>query len=226
MNLNDIRTTLQDCEYSIIYALLERSRWKYQSSLYTNKKSLFFQLLKDTETIHEKAGRYNNPEEHPFTSITLTNTNHKRFQLNQLLESNHKTINHNQVILKYYTKTILPLICQPGHDDNMGSAITADINLLQAISRRCHLGKVVAAIKLKDSPQLYQNCQNNQDILDTLTNQLVEKKILTRIHDKTNIIKDISPHAKNINPQDIKNIFSQIIIITKNIQVDYLQQLK
>ena len=224
MDLDKIRTTLQDCEYSIIYALLERSRWKYQPSLYLNQDSLFYQLLRDTETIHEKAGRYNSPEEHPFTAINYTNHTPKHYLYHQILESTHKSINHNVNILTYYTNSILPMICQQGQDENMGSAITADINLLQAISRRCHLGKVVAAIKLKESIQLYQECQTKPQILQSLTNTQVEKNILSRIIDKTTLVKHIAPHAKNINASSIQTIFTQLMTITKDIQVDYISQ--
>ena len=226
MQLKDIRSTLQDCEYSIIYALLERSRWKYQESLYNNPNSLFYELLKDTESIHEKAGRYKSPEEHPFTNIQLTNTTPKRYLYHQLLESQHKSINHNTSILNYYTKSILPMICQPGQDENTGSAITADINLLQAISRRCHLGKIVAAIKFRENNKLYLECQQPDDILKVLTNTQVEQEILTRIDSKTKLIKTIAPHAKNIDSHSIQSIFKKIMSITKDIQVDYIHKLK
>lgn len=222
MNISDIRKTIQDCEYSIIYALLERSRWKYQKTLYSNKKSLFYQLLTDTEIIHEKVARYNSPEEHPFTKLNITNTTPKRYLYHQILESNHKSINHNTSILNYYINNILPMISLEGTDDNMGSAITADINLLQAISRRCHLGKVVSALKFRDNLDKYLECNNVNDILDCLTNSQIEKKILTRIIDKTQLIKTIAPHSTNIDPIDIESIFKTIMDITKQIQVDYI----
>ena len=118
------------------------------------------------------------------------------------------------------------MICLEGIDENMGSAITADINLLQAISRRCHLGKVVAAIKLKDHGTQYQQCQEDGDILKLLTNSPVELDILLRITNKTKLIKTISPHSKNIDTSDIETIFQQIITITKMIQVEYITHQK
>lgn len=44
---------------------------------------------------------------------------------------------------------VVPLICEPGDDDQHGSSVVCDVNALQALSRRVHLGKFVAESKFQ-----------------------------------------------------------------------------
>lgn len=41
------------------------------------------------------------------------------------------------------------MICEPGDDDQHGSSVVCDVNALQALSRRVHLGKFVAESKFQ-----------------------------------------------------------------------------
>ena len=86
MDLNQIRKILVDCENSIIFGILERSGWKYDPEIYRNNNSIFFKLLRDTELIHAKYGRYSCPEEHPF-SLDIDKTNNYKYELSDFLSS-------------------------------------------------------------------------------------------------------------------------------------------
>lgn len=41
------------------------------------------------------------------------------------------------------------MICEPGDDEQHGSSVVCDVNALQALSRRVHLGKFVAESKFQ-----------------------------------------------------------------------------
>lgn len=48
-----------------------------------------------------------------------------------------------------YVSEIVPMICEPGDDEQHGSSVVCDVNALQALSRRVHLGKFVAESKFQ-----------------------------------------------------------------------------
>lgn len=48
-----------------------------------------------------------------------------------------------------YISEIVPLICDPGDDEQHGSSAVCDVHVLQALSRRVHLGKFVAESKFQ-----------------------------------------------------------------------------
>lgn len=55
-----------------------------------------------------------------------------------------------------YVSKIVPMICEPGDDDQHGSSVVCDVNALQALSRRVHLGKFVAESKFQVSVQSWR----------------------------------------------------------------------
>jgi chorismate mutase len=227
MELSEIRDTLRKSEDSIIFALLERARWKRNSHIYKKLPSLFNDLLVKTEKVHAEVGRYQCPEEHPFTNIpdvSIQNDAHqdKQYYLTSVLHKDHRKINHNDTILETYLCKILPQITLQGEDENSGSATVADINLLQAISRRIHLGKVVAEVKLNEpgARQAYRQCDNPEDYMSLLTNQKVEDLILKRVGEKAELYDSESC----LSSDTVTGIFRDFIIpYTKKVQVDYLQ---
>ena len=176
MKINEIRNLLRECENSLIFAILERSRWKSNDRAYLmGQKSLFTRMLVGTEFLHEKLGRYNCPEEHPFTEIMLETTVFiTEYKIDSFLDHRHLSININKSILEDYFKKILPKITDPGEDENVGSAVTADINLLQILSRRIHLGKLVAQIKYNEDPEWYGQPHTEKEIIEKLTNSEIE----------------------------------------------------
>lgn len=58
----------------------------------------------------------------------------------------HCTRRSSSPFLRYMSE-VVPMICEPGDDEQHGSSIICDINALQALSRRIHLGKFVAESK-------------------------------------------------------------------------------
>lgn len=222
MKLDEIRNELRSCENSIIFAILERNRWKHNEKAYRwigGTTPLFESLLLSVEGSHAKAGRYSCPEEHPFTIVSSPPVPHPPYQLEFFLEENHTTINHNTRIRELYFRDILPHITEEGHCENQGSAVTADIHLLQAISRRIHLGKVVAESKYRDHPDVYNKLDTDENIMHHITNNVVETSILDRIRDKTARFDETKALV-----EAIVAVFRDIIIPeTKQVQIQYIR---
>lgn len=235
MELSDIRDMLRECENSIIFAILERSRWKRNPSSYhklSHGDSLFSSMLKGTEDLHQRLGRYHCPEESPFTKLESKVKKDifpkKKYQINTYLHPNHLVINDNKIILDNYFKFLLPLITRDGEDENQGSAVTADINLLQALSRRIHLGKLVAEIKYRENPSAFMD-KNRDTIYQNLTNDEVENVILERLNKKIlHLVDDnnelFSIPNSNLVKNNIISIYQDYIIpLTKEVEIKYFK---
>ena len=236
MEITDIRAILRECENSIVFAIFERSRWKSNPSAYTidasTGKSLFTHLLEEMEQVHTKFGRYNCPEEHPFTNIDtvhLVNSNNKSYDIDRFLDKRHISINNNETIIEKYFNLLLPKITEEGDDENLGSAVTADINLLQALSRRIHLGKIVAQSKYNSNKEWYINTQTDEDYFIRLTNLEVENSILERLEKKIkNFNNELVYNFPSIRfkPSQIVDIYRDFIIPeTKQVQICYFKLL-
>jgi len=91
--------------------------------------------------------RYTSPEEHAFFPHHIPEPILPRLQYPTLLSNND--ININPVILSLYINEIVPAICKSGDDEQHGSSTLCDIQALQAISKRIHLGKFVAETKFQ-----------------------------------------------------------------------------
>lgn len=237
MQISEIRELLRECENSIIFAIFERARWKRNHKAYEidtpTGQSIFTQMLEGTEALHTTLGRYSCPEEHPFTEITEKEFPTKNYQINNYLVKNHSSINHNQVILDNYFNLVLPKITEgedEDEDENLGSAVTADINLLQALSRRIHLGKLVAQSKYNSDPEWYSQPHTDTELFIKLTNQRVEDDIVARLSKKLkNFTKDTSNDLLNIrfNTDTIAEIYQDFIMpTTKQVQISYFRLLQ
>ncbi len=236
MEISQIRTILQECENSIIFAIFERSRWKSNPSAYQinpeTGESLFTSMLKGIERVHARAGRYRCPEEQPFTKnldLTQIRDSGRTYQLDNYLDSRHISINNNEIITEKYFRLLLPKITEEGEDENLGSAVTADINLLQALSRRIHLGKLVAQTKYDSDKEWYGKSHTDREFFVKLTNTQVENNILKRLEQKIkNFSNDMASNFPNINlnPTFIVDIYQDMIIPeTKQVQIQYFKLL-
>ena len=228
MNLDEIRKNVEEYENTIIFLLLERSKYNFNKHIYKNINGIFYNLLADMEILYEKSGKFNNPIEHPFTNPKTTCLSPIKHEYNKILDSYHKEINHNSIILAYYISTFLPYICLEGplkKNDNNISIMMRDIDLLQTISNRCHLGKVIGSIKVKENFIEFKKCKDDQAIYTLLTNKKVEETIINRIDKKIKIISDLVKNKNQIDLDNIKNIFNIIIVLTKEIQVKYIKTL-
>ncbi len=222
IDLERVREELTRLEDNIIISLFNRIQFRLNKKIYIpgrieipNYKGSFLDFLfSGTEKLHASAGRYLDQEEHPFYSDTPTDTIIQRKVEDIGLK---RTVNLNPKIKKLYLEA-LPLICQSGDDNKYGSAAIADINCLQNISRRVHIGEQVAEAKFQEDPEGYIKFIRTEDreaILRKLTNTNVEKMILSRVKEKG--------ERYNINPKFIWKFYKEKIIpLTKEVEVRYL----
>ena len=192
LSLDSIRSTLIRQEETIIFAIIERAQYRYNSIVYekngfgnlglplgVNSNCDLFEsdtglsfleyLLIGTEVLHCGVRRYTSPEEHPFFPECLpSGPNAALPQLEyptDLLSpiGNANSINFNPILLQKYIQWIVPSVTKKGDDEQHGSTVLADLTVLQALSKRVHYGKFVAESKYRSDPEGYQRLVDNND---------------------------------------------------------------
>lgn len=89
--------------------------------------------------------RYTAPDEHAFFPHLLPPAALKPLDFAVLLHP--CSVNLNKHIREVYLHKVLPAICDSGDDGQHGSAVVADVSVLQALSKRIHYGLFVAESK-------------------------------------------------------------------------------
>ena len=158
--------------------------------------TLLWWLLKEMETVHARVRRYQSPDELAFTfkpvnphGNPLPPTIIKPLEYPKLL---HKTVNYNAKIYEHYVRDIVPKIAAPGADrgetqEHYGSTATRDMECLQSISRRIHLGQFVAEAKYLSDPEGMGQMIRERDVAgleNAITNKAVEEQVLNRLRKK------------------------------------------
>lgn len=243
LTLDSIRTSLIRLEDSIIFGLLERAQYCYNADTYDSNSfhvdgfggSLVEFMVRETEKLHAKVGRYKSPDEHPFFPEDLPETLLPPIQYPTVLHHIADSININKEIWKMYFDEVLPRLVKEGSDGNSGSSALCDTTCLQALSKRIHYGKFVAEAKFQESPEDYTDAIEKQDraqLMQLLTYETVERAIEHRVETKAKIFgqevnigaeaKGTSPVYK-INPSLVAELYSnRIMPLTKDVQVAYL----
>ncbi|CAM6103395.1 unnamed protein product [Calypogeia fissa] len=243
MDLASIRESLIRQEDTIIRSVLERAQYKINAPTYIPKPELEGSLLdyifRETEKIHAKAGRYNNPDEHAFFPGSLPESflhsaaDEMQQQCPLVLHKAADKININPQIWDLYFDDILPKVAADGDDGNHGSAATCDIQCLQALSRRIHFGKFVAEVKFSESPEVFEPHIRDQDVealYKLITFESVEQNVIRRVESKAVVYGQevgvdgpTSPQTLKIDPKLLGRIYSEWLMpLNKKVQVEYL----
>lgn len=220
ISLEEIRKKLLRLEDKIIHSLFDRSQYKFNNIIYTKggleipdfEGSFFEYLFRGTEKLHDSAGRYTDQEEHPFLIIPQKPLISRKIDDRGIVSK----VNLNDKILNAYMEN-LPIICEDGDDNMYGSSAEADINCLQAISKRVHIGEQVAESKFHENPNEYIKLIKSKDT-DGLTSKLrnikVEEEVLERVKTKG--------ERYGIYPTLIYNFYKRKIIpFTIEVEVNY-----
>ncbi|CAA0832193.1 Chorismate mutase 1- chloroplastic [Striga hermonthica] len=229
--LDGIRNSLIRQEDSIIFSLVERAQFCYNEETYDLNAfamdgfngSLVEYMIKETEKLHSKVGRYKSPDEHPFFSDDVHEPMLPPLQYPRVLHPSSDSININSQVWDMYFKNLLPRLVKEGHDGNYGSTASCDTICLQALSKRIHYGKFVAEAKFRGSPE------DRARLMDLLTYPEVEEAIKKRVEMKTQTYgqevtvvgygENPSP-AYKINPSLVANLYGDWIMpLTKQVQV-------
>eukprot|EP00903_Cladosiphon_okamuranus_P009142 g8735.t1 len=260
-SLESVRGSLIRQEETIIFALIEREQFRCNTAIYTDRTfrvnrsdaadiygrdaSFLEYMLSETEKLHARVRRYMSLEELAFFPMFLPEPILPPLDFPRLLAPND--VNVNDQILSRYVSEIVPMICEPGDDEQHGSSVVCDVNALQALSRRVHLGKFVAESKFQEDSKTYQELCRAGDapgVLELLTNKAVEEKVLQRAFMKAstygsdiNVVPSGGEDAKacagdakavqnfKVNPQSIVDIYREMVIpLTKDVEILYLFQ--
>ncbi|CDK29391.1 unnamed protein product [Kuraishia capsulata CBS 1993] len=242
LNLANIRDALVRMEDTIIFDLIERSQFFQSPSVY--KPDVFpipdFQgsflewSLLQLEKAHSQVRRYEAPDETPFFPDQLLKSFLPPLNYPPVLASYSNEINANDEIMRMYIHEIVPLISagEGEQPENLGSTCTADIEALQALSRRIHFGKFVAEAKFRAETERFTKLILNKDvegIEDAITNSAVEEKILLRLLEKgqaygtdPTMKYSQNPQSK-VKPEVLVRIYKDLVIpLTKKVETDYL----
>eukprot|EP01024_Parvocaulis_polyphysoides_P064027 TRINITY_DN7427_c0_g1_i1.p3 TRINITY_DN7427_c0_g1~~TRINITY_DN7427_c0_g1_i1.p3 ORF type:complete len:215 (-),score=19.96 TRINITY_DN7427_c0_g1_i1:1452-2039(-) len=190
--------------------------------------------------MHGRIRRYSSPVEHAFYPQDIPHCVIPPLEYPQVLAPYAKSINLNTDLLRLYIQDLIPAITQKGDDGNYGSSGLCDVNALQAISKRIHFGMFVAEAKFQSSTDVYTDLIKRQDedaILETLTNLEVEKKVVERVrfkaailgsnlsdlvHDDLNIIFNQKQDWR-VQPEVVAELYKRWVMpMTKQVQVMYL----
>ncbi|KAL6553034.1 Chorismate mutase 1-like protein [Orobanche gracilis] len=253
--LDGIRNSLIRQEDSIIFTLVERAQFCYNAETYDPNAfamdgfhgSLVEYMVRETEKLHGKVGRYKCPDEHPFFLDDLPEPLLPQLQYPRVLCPSADSININFQVWNTYFKDLLPRLVKEGDDGNYGSTATCDTICLQAqapdisqtqeaLSKRIHYGKFVAEAKFRASPDVYKSVIKAQDqarLMDLLTYPEVEEAIKNRVEMKTrtygqeltNVIgnEGSTDPVYKINPSLVGDLYGDWIMpLTKQVQVEYL----
>ncbi|GLJ15690.1 hypothetical protein SUGI_0258180 [Cryptomeria japonica] len=241
LTLESIRDSLIRQEDSIIFNLLERSQYCFNSPAYDAKQlsfpgfngSLVDFILKETELLHSKVGRYKSPDEHPFFPDDLVEPLLPQLDYPKVLHPAASTININKEIWRMYFDDLLPQFVGEGDDGNYGSAVVCDVSCLQALSKRIHYGKFVAEAKFRDSPNEYEpaiRAQDREALMNLLTFENVEEMVKRRVELKAmtygrevNLHSAVVTPAYKFQPSLVAHLYSKWLMpLTKKVEVEYL----
>ncbi|KAI3462906.1 hypothetical protein Pfo_019569 [Paulownia fortunei] len=241
--LEGIRNSLIRQEDSIIFSLVERAQFCYNAATYDPdafamdgfQGSLVEYMVKETEKLHAKVGRYKSPDEHPFFPDDLPEPLLPPLQYPRVLHPAADSININVQVWDIYFGNLLPRLVKNGDDGNYGSAASCDTICLQTLSKRIHYGKFVAEAKFRVSPDVYEaaiRAQDGAQLMDLLTYPAVEKAIEKRVEMKTrkygqevnvNGGENNTDSVYKINPSLVAELYGDWIMpLTKQVQVEYL----
>ena len=122
------------------------------------------------------------------------------------------------ILRPLYVNTLLPVLCDPGSDEDRRKCIASDASCMNALVQRLNLSVHVAALKLEEIPESLRVPLQNRDpaqMEDAITNHAVEAEVITRILEMTR-----EQHGSADLPKKIAQLYeSWIIPISRKIQV-------
>ncbi|XVE97336.1 hypothetical protein REPUB_Repub03eG0010900 [Reevesia pubescens] len=241
LTLEMVRDSLIRQEDTIVFSLIERARFPLNSPTYDPSYtsipgscgSLVEFIVKQTEAIQAKVGRYENPEEHPFFPDNLPPSLVPHHKYPEVLHPAAMFVNINKIIWDMYFNKLLPLFITPGDDGNYASTAARDLECLQALSRRIHYGKLVAEVKFRDEWKDYEpaiRAQDRDSLINLLTFADVEEAVKKRVAKKAmtfgqevKLGDDGNKGNYKVDPAVLSRLYGDWVIpLTKEVEVEYL----
>ena len=248
LSLPHIRYQLIRLEDTVLYQLIERAQFPLNSAIYTPgalpipNSNLSFSdwVLREQEKLQSQIRRFQSPDEYPFFEDAMQPLILPPLEYPKILWENN--VNVNEELKQRYINDILPQCCAKPQraeraavkeaQENYGSAATADVNCLQALSRRVHFGKFVAESKFQADPETFVRlikAGDTEGIDAAITNAAVERQVLERLRRKAEMYgTDPGMDAeapRKVNVEAVVAMYrDHVIPLTKIVEVDYLMQ--
>jgi len=245
LDLSNIRFQLIRLEDTITFHLIERVQFPLNGTIYkegalnipNSNLSFLDWTLREREKLDSLIRRFESPDEYPFFPEALQKPILQPLHYPKILHQND--VNVNEKIKKSYIDNFLPEVCadfgrkdRGEREENYGSAATADINCLQALSRRIHFGKFVAESKFRTETEKFTKlikAEDREAVGVAITNEAVEMKVLERLRLKARTYgTDPSIGAEGpgkINVDAVVTMYKDFVIpLTKEVEVEYLMQ--
>ncbi|GAB2285948.1 Chorismate mutase [Dionaea muscipula] len=224
ITLDSIRETLVNQEDTIIFSLIQRANYPTNSRAYAASPggtihgipgSLAEFVVRQTEAVQAKAGRYENPEEIPFFPENLPPPLVGPENFPQVLYPAAAAVN-----VKHGQELFL-------------MAVFLSVGVAWALSRRIHYGRFVAEVKFLDAPGEYVpliRAKDKDGIMKLLTDEKVENMVKKRVKKKAMVFgqevgnNDTIIEGKyKVDPSVVYHLYSEWeILLTKVVEVDYL----
>ncbi|KAL0903579.1 hypothetical protein M5K25_027968 [Dendrobium thyrsiflorum] len=242
ITIDSLRASLVKQEDFIVFSLIERARYPYNSFAYDpsflgNQNCSFVELfVRESEAMEAKFGRYQNPEELPFFPDYKQPQLAPPHKFPNILHPPAASVNISRKIWDMYFNDFLPLFTKKSADGNYQQTVASDLICLQALSRRIHSGRFVAEIKFRDSPQNYTpaiQAKDSETLMKLLTFASVEEAVVKRVFKKAEIfgqnvnlgknnVKGVESRYK-VEPSVASKLYQEWVIpFTKQVEVDYL----
>ena len=237
VRLDHVAAQLEGLEETIIHRLVDRAQFSQNLQVYEAGKSgfsgeparsLFSLRLFSQESMDAEFGRFQVPEERPFSTGLPAARRVVNLPPSLLVLPDFEAVNLTQEILAAY----LPFIrrfCAEGTDRQFGSSVEHDIYALQAISRRIHFGAMyVAEVKYRAETAAYRpliQAGDRDGLIALLTRPEVEANIVRRVGDKVRYIQAGVNRAVRvlIDNEAVLELYRDTIIpLTKEGEVRYL----
>ncbi|KAK0553757.1 chorismate mutase aro7 [Tilletia horrida] len=251
-NLTAIRNVLEQMENYILFALLERSQYPLDPSLYTkpvpsqyvdlvgSKKrhgSVLDWYLDQDEASLARTGQWDLPAQTPFTD-------RKHLPKSAIASPpKYPTVLHgaganfdvNAALLQTYINQTLPSLQlvqvargRKSVNPALGPTLSADASLLHALSSRTLIGRYVAESKFESNTSLYTDYIRHRDLaaLTTLiTNKTVEDQNVARVRTKMAVFSTggNAEQADQILVDAAGSLYKDVLIpLTKQVEIGYL----
>lgn len=246
LDLAHIRFQLIRLEDTVLFHIIERVQFPYNITIYKpgavpipgSDLSFSDWVLREQEALQSKIRRYQSPDQYPFFPDAMQPLLLKELFYPKILWDND--VNVNAELKQRYVDKILPAACakfdreeRPEAQENYGSAATADVATLQALSQRIHFGKFVAESKFQKDPETFVKlikAGDTKGIDDAITNSKVEQQVLQRLRSKAEMYGRDPSWAEDggvakINVDAVVAMYrDHVIPLTKVVEVDYLMQ--
>jgi chorismate mutase len=234
-SLNGLAAFLESLEEVIIWRLIGRVQFRHNPEVYEagasgfagEPESLFDVRLRYQERMDAVFGRYEAPEERPWSAdLPAARRSAERPGAVFPIESCN-LVNLMPEIVRAY-RDLVPEICLPGCDGNYGSSVEHDIFAVQALGRRIHYGSFyVAERKYLDAPEDYRSLMERADaqaIMSRLVRPEVEEAIIARVREKAERLQNReSPSRVYLEPAAVSGFYRDAVIpLTRRGEALYL----